>query len=182
MTKAGYLAELEKRLGALSAEERAELLADYDTHFEHGRANGKTEEEVARRLGSPQLVAREILYQLSVDEARAHPDLRRVARAVFAGAGLGLVNVLVLLVPFAAGLLVLAGLFILAFYLLASPALLLVQDGWTADWLLKLPLAAGLVGVGLILWVAAVKGAALFSKWMLACLQRNVRTITGDRS
>jgi Predicted membrane protein len=176
MTKAEYLAELKKRLGALGAEERAELLADYDAHFEHGRANGRTEAEVAQRLGPPQLVAREILYQLSVDEARANPDLRRIAQAVFAGVGLGLVNVLVLLVPFAGGLLLLAGLFALAAFLLASPVLLLIQDGWTAEWLLKLPLMAGLVGAGLILWVALVKGSALFVKWMLAILQSNVES------
>jgi uncharacterized membrane protein len=179
VNKTEYLAELEKRLGALSAEERAELLADYEAHFEHGRAGGQSDEEVVRRLGSPQLVAKEILYQLSVDEARANPTLSRIARAVFAGVGLGLVNAIVLLFPFAAGLLFLAGLFALAAYLIASPVLLLIQDGWTTDYLLKVPLAAGLVGAGLILWAAAVKGTSLFIRWMMAWLQRQVNSIKG---
>ncbi|CAG5086206.1 Putative uncharacterized protein [Thermobacillus xylanilyticus] len=177
MTKAEYLAELEKRLGDLSADERAELLADYEAHFEHGRASGRSDEEIAERLGPPQLVAREIQYQLSVDEARANPTVRRIARAVFAGVGLGLMNVLMLLIPFAIGMLLLAGLFVLAAYLTVSPVLMLVQDGWSVEFLLKLPLAAGLLGLGLIFWVAAVKGITLFVKWMLAILQSNVEKV-----
>ena len=177
MTKSQYLTELEKRLGALGREERAELLADYEAHFESGRAAGKTDEEIARRLGPPQLVAREILYQLSVDRARSEPTLRRIAGAVFAGIGLGVMQVMVLLVPFLCGLLVLAGLFAASVYLVASPVLFLLQDGGAAGFLWMLPLLAGLVGVGLILWVAAVKGSSLLGKWMLGILQTNVESI-----
>jgi len=177
VTKAQYLAELEMRLGALGKEEREELLADYEAHFEYGRAAGKTDEEIARRLGPPQLVAREILYQLSVDRARSQPTLRRIAGAVFAGIGLGVIQVLALLVPFLCGLLVLAGLFAASVYLMASPVLLLIQDGWTAKFFRMLPLLAGLVGIGLILWAAAVKGTSLLRKWMLRILQTNVESI-----
>lgn len=182
MTKAEYLAELEKRLGTLNAEERAELLADYEAHFEHGRAGGRSDEEIARRLGSPQIVAREILYQLSIDQARANPTLRRVSRAVFAGVGLGIVNVLVLLVPFLIGLLLVAALFLAAVALVVSPVLALVQDGPTVGYLLELPLLTGFAGAGLIVWVAAVKCATFFVRWMVAWLQRNVRTVAGDRT
>jgi uncharacterized membrane protein len=182
MNKAEYLAELEKRLAALGAEERAELLADYEAHFEHGRAAGRTDEEIARRLGPPQAVARDILYQLSVDRAQADPTLRRVSRAVFAGVGLGIVNVLVLLLPFLIGVLVTAALFAAALFLVASPLLGLIQDGPTTDYLLELPLYAGLAGAGLILWVAAVKFASWFVRWMLARLQRNVKTGKEDHA
>lgn len=102
---------------------------------------------------------------------------RRPGGAVFAGVGLGVIQVLALLVPFLCGLLVLAGLFAASVYLMASPVLLLIQDGWTAKFFRMLPLLAGLVGVGLILWVAAVKGTLLLRKWMLAILQRNVESI-----
>ena len=139
MTRAEYLAELEKRLAALGADERAELLADYEAHFEHGRASGKSDEEIAQRLGSPQLVAREILYQLSVDRASARPTLPRVSRAVFAGAGLGIATALALLVPFLVGVLLTAALFLVAIFLIASPLLALVQDGLTTTYLLELP-------------------------------------------
>lgn len=180
MNKAEYLAELEKRLGALGAEERAELLADYEAHFGHGRAGGRTDEEIARRLGPPQAVAREILYQLSVDRAQADPSLRRVSRAVFAGVGLGIVNVLVLLVPFLIGVLVVGALFVSAVFLIASPVLALLQDGLTVGYLAELPLLAGLVGVGIILWVAAVKFTSWFVRWMLARLRRNVKSRAED--
>lgn len=181
MTKAEYLAELEKRLGVLDAEERAELLADYEAHFEHGLASGRPDEEIVRRLGPPQAVAREILYQLSVDRASAQPTLRRVSRAVFAGVGLGLVNVLVLLVPFCAGLILVAAMFLVSVLLVASPVLAFVQDGPTAVFLLELPLLTGMVGAGLVIWVAAVRCSSLFVRWMVAWLQRNVRMIAGDR-
>jgi len=176
MTKAEYLAELEKRLAALGAEERAELLADYAEHFDHGLADGRSEEEIARRLGSPQMVAREILYQLSVDRAQADPSLRRVSRAVFAGVGLGVVNALALLAPFLIGVLAAAALFVAAVFLVASPLLGLLQDGLTVVYLTELPLLVGLAGAGLILWAAAVQFAARFVRWMLARLQRNVKS------
>lgn len=182
MNKEAYLAELEKRLGALGAVERAELLADYEAHFEHGRASGRTDVEIAMRLGPPQLVAREILYQLSVDRAQADPSLRRVSRAVFAGVGLGIVNGLVLLLPFLVGVLLIAALFIAAVFLVASPVLALAQDGLTVVFLTELPLLAGLVGAGLIVWVAAVKAASSFVKWMLGRLQRNVKLRTEEHA
>jgi len=86
-------------------------------------------------------------------------------------------QVMVLLVPFLCGLLVLAGLFAASVYLVASPVLFLLQDGGAAGFLWMLPLLAGLVGVGLILWVAAVKGSSLLGKWMLGILQTNVESI-----
>jgi len=182
MNKAAYLAELEKRLAALGAEERAELLSDYEAHFEHGRAGGWTDEEIARRLGPPQVVAREILYELSVGRAQADPTLRRVSRAVFAGAGLGIVNVLVLLTPFLIGVLVSAALFVSAVFLAASPLLALVQDGPSVGYLLELPLLAGLAGAGLILWAAAMAFTSRFVRWMLARLQRNVKSRGEDNA
>ena|GEM_PF-837421 len=174
MTKAEYLAELEKRLGALAEEERAELMADFAAHFDHGRAGGRTDDEIAAKLGAPQLVAREILYQLSVEEAGADPSLRRIARAVSAGVGVRWVNVLLLLAPFLAGLILLAGLFALGLYLALSPVFLLVQYGWSTDYLLMLPLAAGMAGAGLIAWAAAGKGTTRFIRFMLARLRRHV--------
>ena len=182
MNKEAYLAELEKRLGALSAEERAELLADYAAHFEHGRADGRTDEEIARRLGPPLLVAREILYQLSVDRAQADPSLRRVSRAVFAGVGLGIVNGIALLLPFLVGALLIVSLFVAAVLLVASPVLALVQDGPTVLFLTELPLLAGLVGAGLIVWAAAVKFASFFVGWMLGKLQRHGKSRSEERA
>jgi uncharacterized membrane protein len=173
VTKAEYLAELEKRLGALAEEERAELMADFAAHFDHGRAGGRTDDEIAAKLGAPQLVAREILYQLSVEEAGADPSLRRIARAVSAGVGVRWVNVLLLLAPFLAGLILLAGLFALGLYLALSPVFLLVQYGWSTDYLLMLPLAAGMAGAGLIAWAAAGKGTTRFIRFMLARLRRH---------
>jgi len=173
VTKAEYLAELEKRLGALAEEERAELMADFAAHFDHGRAGGRTDDEIAAKLGAPQLVAREILYQLSVEEAGFDPSLRRIARAVSAGVGVRWVNVLLLLAPFLAGLILLAGLFALGLYLALSPVFLLVQYGWSTDYLLMLPLAAGMAGAGLIAWAAAGKGTTRFIRFMLARLRRH---------
>jgi len=182
MNKEAYLAELEKRLGALSAEERAELLADYAAHFEHGRADGRTDEEIARRLGPPLLVAREILYQLSVDRAQADPSLRRVSRAVFAGVGFGIMNGIALLLPFLVGVLLIATLFAAAVWLIATPVLALAQDGPTALFLAELPLLAGLVGAGPIVWAAAVKFASFFVGWMLGRLQRKVTSRSEERA
>jgi len=128
------------------------------------------------------MVAREILYQLSVDRAQARPTLGRISRAVFAGVGLGIATALALLVPFLVGMLLTAALFLVAIFLIASPLLAFVQDGPTTTYFLELPLLAGLFGLGLIVWTAAAKFASFFVRLMLDRLQHNVKLRTEDKA
>lgn len=57
MKKAEFLRTLERNLMALPVQERRDILADFEEHFNSGQALGKSEEEVARELGDPQTLA-----------------------------------------------------------------------------------------------------------------------------
>jgi len=57
MTKNEFLGRLSAALGDLPQQERNDILNDYAEHFDIGMANGKSEEEIAARLGSPEELA-----------------------------------------------------------------------------------------------------------------------------
>ncbi|WP_239615750.1 HAAS signaling domain-containing protein [Cohnella mopanensis] len=61
MNKQEFIATLHHYLAALPEEERNELLRDYEAHFIYGQQHGKTEVEIARELGDPLVLAREIV-------------------------------------------------------------------------------------------------------------------------
>lgn len=62
MKKGEFLRELRYNLmGKVSDDELENIIMDYDEIFESGKAEGKTEEEIADMLGSPALVAKAIL-------------------------------------------------------------------------------------------------------------------------
>lgn len=61
MTRKEFLTALNQYLVTLSAEEKADIISDYEEHFRVGLENGKTEAEIAAALGSPYDVASQFL-------------------------------------------------------------------------------------------------------------------------
>ena len=61
MNRQQFMKAMEIHLRPMDPFERAELLADYDQHFELGLREGKLEEEIARELGQPEEIAKEAL-------------------------------------------------------------------------------------------------------------------------
>ncbi len=53
-TKQEFLDRLKASIGALPAQDQADILNDYEEHFRIGMENGKTEAEIADSLGSPE--------------------------------------------------------------------------------------------------------------------------------
>lgn len=54
MTKAEFMARLQTALSQMPQQERDDILNDYEEHFRIGGEQGKTEEEIAAALGSPE--------------------------------------------------------------------------------------------------------------------------------
>lgn len=61
MSQAEYLSRLEYLLQDMPAERKWELLDDIRQHFDEGIASGVPEDEIARNLGAPELLAKEYL-------------------------------------------------------------------------------------------------------------------------
>ncbi|MFW5437651.1 DUF1700 domain-containing protein [Paenibacillus apiarius] len=61
MHKEYFLLKLKLGLLLLPEEDRNEILAEYDAHFEFGKQQGRTEEEIAKELGDPEELAVELL-------------------------------------------------------------------------------------------------------------------------
>jgi|GEM_PF-884420 len=60
-TKDQYMAELAHHIRKLPEQDARELLADYEAHFEAGRENGKSDEQICVALGNPKAVGQEIM-------------------------------------------------------------------------------------------------------------------------
>ncbi len=77
MTKAEYLHTLSTALeNRLPQREVQEIIADYGEYFETGLLEGKTEEELTREFGPPDMVARELLRdeaEGSLTESKSKP-------------------------------------------------------------------------------------------------------------
>lgn len=159
MTRQAFLARLREGLRGLPAQAVADIVADYEAHFADGAAAGRSEQEVAAALGSPDRLAREIRAESSLNRWRDERSPSAAAGAVFAVLGLGAVDILVLL-PILMGVaatifgLVIAAVVIFiagAFVLAAGP--FLDPPGGAA--------AAILAGIGLM--SAAASGGAVLT-------------------
>ena len=103
MRKNEFLDQLCERLAGLPDCEIDEIVADYARHFEDGAAAGRSEEEIARALGDPQRLARELRAEAGF---RRWEQSRTPANFVAAVVGfVALVTVdFVFLLPFLAAL------------------------------------------------------------------------------
>ncbi|MGF7047234.1 putative membrane protein [Paenibacillus sp. DS2015] len=177
MNKEIYLIELSKLLKVLPKEELNEILADYEDHFEQAHFRGRTESDIIKSFGEPHVIAKEALVQYEITKAQVNPSLNSVTRAVFATLGLGVLNLLLVLVPFILGLSVLLALFVFSVFLLISPILLLIQDGFTVTYVKELFLILGFVGIGLLILLGALRSTALYYRLVIRYLNYNLNKV-----
>ncbi|OAB38371.1 DUF1700 domain-containing protein [Paenibacillus glacialis] len=177
MNKDLYLSELYKYLKRLPPDERDEIMTDYAEHFEQAELNGRSEKEVIQRLGSPRLVAREVLAQTQIKKAGKSPSLSSVTRAVMATVSLGLFNLIVVLLPFVASLLLFVGVYGVAFFLIISPILLFIQNPLVSIFINEFFLMVGCVGIGLMLVIGSMKMTSVYYKFVIRYLRYNLSLI-----
>lgn len=71
MNEQQFIAELNAALSRLPEEERKDVIQDIREYFMDGREDGKSEEELAASLGSPQAIAAEILPSYPIENVRS---------------------------------------------------------------------------------------------------------------
>lgn len=114
MTRAEFMGRLRRGLVGLPTAAFAEIVADYDSHFEDGLAAGRTEAEVAAALGEPERLSRELRAEHGINRWRQEKNPSAAAAAVFAVVGLGAIDIIILLPLLTAVVSTLAGLFVAA--------------------------------------------------------------------
>jgi uncharacterized membrane protein len=176
MDKREFLARLERGLSGMPADERDDIVADYDSHFEEARRAGREEQEVADALGDPSRLAKEIRAEAGIRRWEREKSPQSLAGAVLALVGLAAVDVVVLL-----PLLLWIGLFVLILALAMLGALLvgLVLMTGVIGWHplhIAGSLSRALFGIGLV--SGAVGGGALLLlalEWLVGLLARYAR-------
>jgi uncharacterized membrane protein len=97
MTRADFMARLKRGLVGMPTSAAADILSDYETQFEDGKAAGRSEAEVAQALGDPGRLARELKAEAGIRRWNQEQNPSAAAGAVFAVLGLGAIDILILL-------------------------------------------------------------------------------------
>ena len=114
MNKKTFLNQLKNELRNYPKDEIDEIIYDYEEHFRTGIENGKTEEEIAKTLGDPKMIAKQYKVSTVFKEAEEDKTFKNVVRAIFTVIGLTFMN-LIFVIPILAAIAgVLFGLFVAA--------------------------------------------------------------------
>ena len=122
-----FLRKLNEHIKPLSKEEREDILHDYEEHFAAAKEEGQKEEQIVEALGSPDKIGKEILAMYHITQAESETTTGNMLRAVWAGIGLSIFNVVVVLGPFIALAVVVFAGWIASLGLALSPLLLPVN-------------------------------------------------------
>ena len=111
MNKKDFLNSLSKYLRGIPREDEQDIISDFEEHFEMGEKEDRTEEDLAKSLGDPKTLAKQLKASLMVARAEKETTAANITRAVFASLGLGFFNLVFILGPFLAVVGILIGLF-----------------------------------------------------------------------
>jgi uncharacterized membrane protein len=180
MTKQEFMNELERLIQAVP--DKKEVLYDYEEHFQIGSDDGKTEEEIAESLGSPKSIAKELLAEYHINQAKENQTAGNITRAVIASLSLGFFNLVFVLGPFLGIVGVLIGLYVTTAALILTPFGILFGNmffGQSEDWLLAIFMMMASGGVGVLMAVGMIyltRGMYLIT---VKYLQFNLKIIRG---
>lgn len=99
MNRATFMAELRAGLSGVHAADIEDVLADYESYFADGAADGRSEDEVARALGDPQRLARELRAEVGFKRYENNRSAGNLVGVVLALLGLATID-LIFLLPF----------------------------------------------------------------------------------
>lgn len=97
MNRAHFMAQLRDGLSGLHPTDIDEIVADYESHFADGAADGRTEPEVAAALGDPVRLARELRAEIGFKRWEQERSAGNFFGVVLALIGLATIDILFLL-------------------------------------------------------------------------------------
>jgi len=97
MTRNEFIRRLKAGLKGMPQDVVAEIVADYEEHFEAGAAEGRSEQEVAAALGDPGRLARELRFEAGFRNWESGRSPSSAWSAILAFMGLATIDILILL-------------------------------------------------------------------------------------
>ncbi|WP_100010563.1 HAAS signaling domain-containing protein [Lentibacillus sediminis] len=182
MNKRQFLHKLQAALNKLPEKEQKDILLDFEEHFQVGTGEeGKTEEEIAEALGSPQQIAKEMTAAYYLEQADQSSSAGNIFRAAWATVGLGFFNLVIVLGPFIALISVVFAGWVAAVAFMASLPLVLIEAVIYPELFLWFDffLSIALLGVGLLLAIGMLYATRLISKGFVRYLHFNTKLVKG---
>jgi len=102
MNKEEFITILKKELHSLPPSEIEDILYDYEEHFQVGLSKGKSEEEIAKELGNPKIIAKSYIANYKINDAETNPSTKNLFAAIVSAISLGFFNLIFVLGPFLA--------------------------------------------------------------------------------
>jgi len=184
--------KLSELIKDIPEEERKDILFDYEEHFRIGLENGRKEEEIADSLGDPKIIAKQSMASYTIKEAEKTTSVGNIIRAIIAAIGLGFFNLVIVLGPALALLVVLIALFVVAFAVtIAGIAVILGTFlGHIFAWniyipflpVVSIPLGIGLTALGILFIIGDFYLIKFFYKLSINYLKMNLQIITNRRN
>lgn len=181
MTKNEFLTKLDRALKGLSFMEKQDILQDYEEHFALAMEEGKSEEAIAERLGSPGQIAKELMATYHLEKVDRELSTVNIFRAVWAVIGLGFFNLVIVLGPFLALAGILIGIWAVSVSFTLTPLLFLFDillHPSTFEFF-NLFAVIGLCGLGILLGIGMYYVTKALSLGFVRYLKYNASLVKG---
>jgi len=181
MNKQAFLDALNSTLQQLTADERHDILEDFEEHFAMGLEEGKTEAEIADSLGSPQQIGKELLASYHIEKVETTSSAGNMFRAVWAVIGLGFFNLVIVLGPFIGLVGILFAGWVVGIVFAASPLLVLANTVVFPSVFEWFDLFTSLVlsGLGLFIIIGMFNATHAMRSMFVRYLKFNARMVKG---
>ncbi|MBY7142701.1 DUF1700 domain-containing protein [Virgibacillus sp. NKC19-3] len=181
MNEEQFLKKMDVALKKLPDAERLDMLNDFREHFAIGKEEGKTEEEIANNLGTPNQIAKELLATYYLEKVDDVSTTGNILRAVWAVIGLGFFNLVIVLGPFIALVVVLLTGWVSAVAFIATPLMVVANLAIYPDSFQYFDLffSIALAGLGLLLAIGMVYATRFISTGFVRYLNYNVKLVKG---
>ncbi|PAE28311.1 hypothetical protein CHI07_15120 [Paenibacillus sp. 7884-2] len=181
MNKEQFFVKLNAPLKKLPAQEREDILQDFEEHFAMGFEEGKTEEQIADSLGSPQQIAKDLVATYHVEKVEETATTGNIFRAVWALIGLGFFNLVIVLGPFIALAALIVSGWAVTVAFIGSPLLVMINTVMypEAFQFFDLFFSVGLTGLGLFIGVGMYFATRAVTNGFVRYLKFNMRIVKG---
>jgi len=191
MNKKDFFQILSKELMGIPEEERRDILAEYEEHFEAGVSRGRTEEDILNSVGNPVIIAKELKAATLIRIAEKESSIINISRAAFSTIGLGIFNLIFVLVPFLAVMIILVILFTSAIGIIAlgiAVIIALISEPLISEYVvigMKIApavfLSIGSIATGVIFFIGNMELVKILYRLFIRYIRFNVRILANRR-